>query len=153
MAAKVPRAEEPYFETVIAPLVSDHVVFMGEVSDGEKQSLLGKAAALLFPIDWPEPFGLVMIEAMACGTPVIARPGGSVREIIEDGVTGFIVDSEDQALAAINRLHTIDRRRVRAEFERRFTVGLMADEYVRVYRELIQVAGGPGPKRHEYQGS
>jgi glycosyltransferase involved in cell wall biosynthesis len=141
MAAKVPRGNRLYFQSTIAPLLADDVTFVGEIGDGEKQSFLGKAAALLFPVDWPEPFGLVMIEAMACGTPVIAKRRGSVCEIIEDGVTGFIVDSEDAAVAAIRGLHTIDRRRVRAEFERRFTVGRMTRDYVRLYRELVMRSG------------
>jgi glycosyltransferase involved in cell wall biosynthesis len=108
------------------------------VGDRAKGAFLGKAAALLFPIDWPEPFGLVMIEAMACGTPVIAMRRGSVPEIIEDGVTGFVVDSEEEALAAIGRLGSIDRRRVRAEFERRFTARRMAQDYLRAYQSLYQ---------------
>jgi glycosyltransferase involved in cell wall biosynthesis len=98
--------------------------------------LLGRAAALLCPIDWPEPFGLVMIEAMACGTPVIAWDNGAVREVVEDGVTGFIVDSIDAAVAAVARLDTIDRRRVRATFERRFSATTMAKKYADLYTRL-----------------
>jgi glycosyltransferase involved in cell wall biosynthesis len=134
VAAKVPRSETGYFKRRIEPLLSDDgVEFVGEVDERAKLPLLGQAAALLFPIDWPEPFGLVMIEAMACGTPVIALRRGSVAEIVEDGVTGFVVDSDEEALAALGRLHTIDRHRVRAEFERRFTARRMAQEYVRLY--------------------
>jgi hypothetical protein len=114
------------------------VQFIGEVDDRTKGTFLGKAAALLFPIDWPEPFGLVMIEAMACGTPVIAMRRGSVPEIIEDGVTGFVVDNEEEALAAISRLGTIDRRLVRAEFEKRFAAHRMAEDYLQVYKTLAQ---------------
>jgi glycosyltransferase involved in cell wall biosynthesis len=139
IAAKVPRAGSRYFKDRIEPLVDGASVhFIGEVDDSTKGAFLGKAAALLFPIDWPEPFGLVMIEAMACGTPVIAMRCGSVPEIIEDGVTGFVVDNEEEALAAIARLGTIDRRRVRAEFEKRFTADRMAKDYLQLYETLTQ---------------
>jgi glycosyltransferase involved in cell wall biosynthesis len=139
IAAKVPRGESRYFKERIEPLIDGaSVEFIGEVGDNTKVNFLGKAAALLFPIDWPEPFGLVMIEAMACGTPVIAMRRGSVPEIIEDGVTGFVVDNEEQALAAIGRLGTIDRRRVRKEFERRFSAQRMANDYLQVYRMLAR---------------
>src|SRR5262249_39592495 len=117
-----------------------HVEYVGEVGDGDKGRLVGSAAALLFPIDWPEPFGLVMIEAMACGTPVVAWRNGSVSEIIEDGVTGFIVDSIDEAVEALRRIDTIDRRRVRAEFERRFSAATMSNNYLRLYTELTRPA-------------
>jgi len=142
VAAKVPRGEKHYFEKHVAPLMGDDIDFMGEVDDLEKQSFLGKAAALLFPIDWPEPFGLVMIEAMACGTPVIATRRGAVSEIIADGVTGFLVDSEQEALAAISRVAALDRRRVRDEFERRFTARRMTNDYVAIYQGLA-VARAP----------
>jgi glycosyltransferase involved in cell wall biosynthesis len=139
IAAKVPRGESRYFKERIEPLFDGaRVEFIGEVGDGKKENFLGKAAALLFPIDWPEPFGLVMIEAMACGTPVIATRRGSVPEIIEDGVTGFVVENEKEALDAIGRLDTIDRRRVRNEFERRFTAHRMAKDYLRLYEMLAQ---------------
>jgi glycosyltransferase involved in cell wall biosynthesis len=138
IAAKIPRSENRYFKQRIEPMLDgDGIRFIGEVGDRAKGAFLGKAAALLFPIDWPEPFGLVMIEAMACGTPVIAMRRGSVPEIIEDGVTGFVVDSEEEALAAIGRLGSIDRRRVRAEFERRFTARRMAQDYLRSYNRFI----------------
>jgi glycosyltransferase involved in cell wall biosynthesis len=114
------------------------VQFVGEVNDTKKTDFLGHAQALLFPIDWPEPFGLVMVEAMACGTPVIAFPRGSVPEIIENGITGFIVENERQAIGAIERIGTLDRQFIRAEFERRFSVKRMAQNYVRCYE---QVAG------------
>jgi glycosyltransferase involved in cell wall biosynthesis len=113
---------------------------VGEVNDQEKQSLLGKALALLFPINWPEPFGLVMIEAMACGTPVIAWPRGSVPELIEDGVTGFIVESETEAVAAIGRARHLERRRIRETFERRFSARRMAEAYVESYQTLLKGA-------------
>jgi len=139
IAAKVPRGESRYFKERIEPLVDGASVdFIGEVGDNTKENFLGKAAALLFPIDWPEPFGLVMIEAMACGTPVIATRRGSVPEIIEEGVTGFIVDNEEEALAAIGRLGTIDRRRVRKEFERRFSSHRMANDYLQLYETLVR---------------
>jgi glycosyltransferase involved in cell wall biosynthesis len=139
MAAKIPRGENQYFKDRIEPMLDGRgVQFIGEVDDRTKGSFLGKAAALLFPIDWPEPFGLVMIEAMACGTPVIAMRRGSVPEIIEDGVTGFVVDNEAEALAAISRLGTIDRRRVRAEFERRFAAHRMVEDYLQLYKTLAQ---------------
>ncbi len=113
------------------------VQLVGEVDDAKKQPFLADAAALLFPIDWPEPFGLVMIEAMACGTPVIAYRSGSVPEVVEDGVTGFIVENEDQAVRAVGELGRLDRRAVRARFEARFLAGRMAREYERAYRNLI----------------
>ena len=109
---------------------------MGEIGDGEKSAFLGNAQALLFPIDWPEPFGLVMIEAMACGTPVIAWHCGSVPEIVDHGETGFIVATEDEAVAALARLQLIDRRRVRDVFEERFTATVMARNYLRLYWRL-----------------
>src|SRR5215216_6276829 len=137
IAAKVPRGENRYFKEKIEPLLDkDSVSFIGEVDERGKGSFLGKAAALLFPIDWPEPFGLVMIEAMACGTPVIAMRRGSVPEVVTDGVTGFVVDSHEEALTAIGRLGALDRALVRAEFEQRFTARRMAEDYVRLYHLL-----------------
>jgi glycosyltransferase involved in cell wall biosynthesis len=139
MAAKVPRSENRYFKEHIEPLLGDdNVAFVGEVDERGKGPFLADAAALLFPIDWPEPFGLVMIEAMACGTPVIAMRRGSVPEVIADGVTGFVVDSHEEALAAIGRVDTLDRRRIRAEFERRFTARRMAEDYVQLYERLAR---------------
>ena len=115
IAAKVDNADKDYYETEIEPLLSQgHVEFIGEIDDSQKPAFLSGAHALLFPIDWPEPFGLVMIEAMACGTPVIAFDRGSVPEVMDDGVTGFIVDNEDEAVAAIGRLGELDRAKVRA---------------------------------------
>ncbi|MBV8753467.1 MAG: glycosyltransferase family 4 protein [Hyphomicrobiales bacterium] len=137
IAAKVPREGSEYFNKRIKPLMEgNRVEFVGEVGDKDKAEFLRNAAALVFPIDWPEPFGLVMMEAMACGTPTVAYRRGSVPEIIEDGVSGFVVDDESQAVAAIARARELDRREVRAAFERRFTARRMAEEYVRVYRQL-----------------
>jgi glycosyltransferase involved in cell wall biosynthesis len=143
IAAKVDPADRDYFERDIRPLL-DHplVSFEGEIGDSEKNDFLGGARALLFPIDWPEPFGLVMIEALACGVPVIAFPGGSVREIIAEGRTGFIVDSVEAGVGAVRRLDEIDRRTCRAEFERRFTATRMALDYVNVYRQLVAATTG-----------
>jgi glycosyltransferase involved in cell wall biosynthesis len=136
IAAKLPRAEGRYFkEKLEGQIDGEQVRLIGEVNDETKERFLGGAAALLFPIDWPEPFGLVMIEAMACGTPVIAFKSGSVPEVIEDGVTGYIVEGPDQATAAIRRLGEIDRRRVRARFEQRFTAKRMAQEYLQHYQK------------------
>ena len=138
IAAKVDAADQEYFNRDIRPLLDNPLVeFIGEIPDREKNTFLGEATALLFPIDWPEPFGLVMIEAMACGLPVVAFPGGSVREIIDDGVTGFIVDSIEDGVDAVRRIHTIERSRCRETFERRFSVHRMASEYVDIYRQVI----------------
>ena len=139
IAAKLPKSERGYFKKQVEPMVDGtHIKITGEVNDGAKQEFLAGAAALLFPIDWPEPFGLVMIEAMACGTPVIAFRSGSVPEVIDDGVTGFIVESEEEAVEAVrNRLPKLDRRKVRAGFERRFTARRMAEDYVRHYQQLV----------------
>src|SRR5665213_1656919 len=137
IAAKVDKADRDYFATCIAPLLKQsHVEFIGEIGEADKSEFLGNATALIFPIDWPEPFGLTMIETMACGTPVIARRRGSVPEIIDEGVTGFIVDDEAQAAAAVRRLHRLDRTKIRQVFEQRFTARRMAQDYVEVYRKL-----------------
>lgn len=138
IAAKVDRADRDYFEARIKPLL-DHplVEYVGEIGDADKGAFLGGAAALLFPIDWPEPFGLVMIEAMACGTPVIAFNRGSVPEIIDVGVTGYIVDGIDEAVAAVDRVTDIDRARCRATFEQRFSATRMARDYVKFYTDLV----------------
>ncbi len=139
VAAKVDIADREYYETEIAPLIaaSPHVEYIGEINDAQKPAFLSGAHALLFPIDWPEPFGLVMIEAMACGTPVIAFDRGSVPEVIEPGVTGFIVADEAAAVAAVGTLDKLDRRAVRARFDQRFTARRMAEDYLDVYEELI----------------
>jgi glycosyltransferase involved in cell wall biosynthesis len=138
LAAKVDAVDREYFETEIEPLL-DHplVEFMGEINETQKCEFLGKARALLFPIDWPEPFGLVMIEAMSAGTPVIAWPNGSVPEVLNEGVNGRIVDSIDAAAAAAQQADHMDRRKVRAEFEKRFTAARMARAYVAAYRALL----------------
>jgi len=137
IAAKVDKVDRDYFESVIDPLLRrPGIEFLGEISDSDKAEFLGNAAALLFPIDWPEPFGLAMIEAMSCGTPVIAWDNGAVREIVEDGVTGFIVTSIAQAVRALREVARIDRRRVRQRFEARFTAERMAQDYLRLYRRL-----------------
>lgn len=139
IAAKVPRANNAYFRDRIEPLLDGQdVEFVGEVNDRAKQDFLGHAAALLFPISWPEPFGLVMIEAMAVGTPIIAYRAGSVPEVVTDGVTGFIVDSEKAAVAAIGPTLRLDRAAVREAFATRFTAGRMAETYLSLYRALAR---------------
>jgi glycosyltransferase involved in cell wall biosynthesis len=139
IAAKVDAADEEYFETEIRHLLDDPLVdFIGEIGDGEKEAFLGGAAALLMPIDWPEPFGLVVIEAMACGTPVIAFPFGSMPELIEPGVNGALVKSIDEATAAVEALAEFERRLCRRSFEERFTAACMAKNYVRVYEALVE---------------
>jgi glycosyltransferase involved in cell wall biosynthesis len=148
IAAKVDNADKDYWETTIAPLVarhSDTVEFVGEIGDRQKAEFLGNAHALLFPIDWPEPFGLVMIEAMACGTPVIAFRCGSVPEVIDHGVSGFIVDSVPEAIKAVRRARTLSRVRIRRQFETRFSVRRMADDYCELYRRLIEDMAVPAP--------
>jgi glycosyltransferase involved in cell wall biosynthesis len=139
IAAKVDRADQDYYDECIRPMM-DHplVEFIGEISDHEKPDFLSGAIGLLVPIAWPEPFGLVMIEAMACGTPVIAYNRGSVAEIISDGRTGFIVEDEISAVAAVHGLATLDRAAIRAEFEARFTARRMALDYLDAYRSLIE---------------
>jgi glycosyltransferase involved in cell wall biosynthesis len=138
IAAKVDTADRDYFEREIRPLLDNPLVeYVGEINEAQKQTFLGDATALLFPIDWPEPFGLVMIEALACGVPVIAFRGGSVPEVIEHGVTGFIVDSLEQAVTATENVLRLSRQRCRAEFERRFNANRMARDYVDLYQRLI----------------
>src|SRR5690348_6221809 len=138
MAAKVDRVDQEYWNNVIAPMVKarPNVEFLGEINELQKADFLGNARALLFPIDWPEPFGLVTIEAMACGTPVIAFRAGSVPEIVDDGVSGFIVANVDEAVDAVSRAAALDRAKVRAAFEHRFTVERMTERYVSIYRKL-----------------
>ena len=138
IAAKVDAADEAYFETEIRPLLDDSLVdFIGEIGEGEKEAFLGGAAALLLPIAWPEPFGLVVIEAMACGTPVIAFPFGSMSELIEPGVTGFLVETVEQASAAVEAVAGLDRALCRRRFEDRFTATRMAKDYIGVYERLV----------------
>jgi len=138
MAAKVDKADQGYWERVVEPMIRNtpNVEFIGEINERQKAAFLGNASALLFPIDWPEPFGLVMIEAMACGTPVIAFRCGSVPEVVDHGVSGFIVDDLDEAVAAVDALGNLDRAAVRRQFERRFTAERMARDYVEIYRSL-----------------
>jgi glycosyltransferase involved in cell wall biosynthesis len=137
IAAKVPRGERGYFSERLEPRIDGtHIQLSGEVNDATKEGFLAEAAALLFPINWPEPFGRVMIEAMACGTPVIAFRSGSVPEVIDDGVTGFIVEGEEQAIEAVKRVGEFDRRVIRERFEARFTASRMARDYVRLYQQL-----------------
>ena len=138
IAAKVDKADQEYFDTVIEPLLHDPLVeFIGEIADHEKDAFLGNAQALLFPIDWPEPFGIVMIEAMACGTPVIAYSHGAVPEVMEQGRTGYVVEELDDAVEAVRRLSRLSRARCREVFEERFTAARMARDYVAVYERLV----------------
>jgi glycosyltransferase involved in cell wall biosynthesis len=138
IAAKVDPVDKRYFKRVIEPLLRDsRVEWVGEIGEQEKDEFLGSAYALLFPIDWPEPFGLVMIEAMACGTPVVAYDDGSVPEVMEEGVTGFVVKELDDAVQAVNRVRNLSRARCREVFEQRFTATRMADDYVKVYMRMI----------------
>jgi glycosyltransferase involved in cell wall biosynthesis len=148
IAAKIPRGDRGYFkEQLESKIDGDQVQLIGEVTDQTKETFLAGAAALLFPIDWPEPFGLVMIEAMACGTPVIAFRSGSVPEVVDDGITGLVVDGETEAIQAVGRVGELDRRQVRACFEQRFTARRMAEEYIRHYETLIAATPKSAPSR------
>ena len=139
IAAKIDRVDKDYFDLVIAPLLRNSLVeFVGEIGEREKDAFLGNAYALLFPIDWPEPFGLVMIEAMACGTPVIAYRGGAVPEITVQGRTGFVVEALEDAVTAVRRIPQLSRKRCREVFEKQFTAARMASDYVRVFERLIR---------------
>ena len=139
IAAKVDPADKNYFEQQIRPLLQDErVEFIGEIAETDKPEFLGNARALLFPIDWPEPFGLVMIEALACGTPVIAFPGGSVGEILDDGVTGFVVESVEEAAEAARNIHLIDRAACRVAFDGRFSARRMCRDYLRAYEKVLE---------------
>jgi glycosyltransferase involved in cell wall biosynthesis len=146
IAAKVDPADTRYYQEQIEPLLLGQklVEYIGEISDDQKSEFLGGASALLFPIDWPEPFGLVMIEAMACGAPVIAYGCGSVPEIVEEGLTGFIVQDEDEAAAAVSRLDRLDRRAIRRRFEERFSATAMARRYLDLYAGLGAARAAPG---------
>jgi glycosyltransferase involved in cell wall biosynthesis len=140
IAAKVDKVDQEYFKTKIEPLlVGADVEFIGEIAEHQKSDFLGNATALLFPIAWREPFGLVMIEAMACGTPVIAFNNGSVPEVLESGLTGYIVGSEDEAVAALREVPKMSRDRIRAEFDRRFTAQHMAQNYLKLYARLAKM--------------
>jgi glycosyltransferase involved in cell wall biosynthesis len=141
IAAKVDKIDQDYFDEQIKPLMSlPFVDYIGEIADAQKSEFLSGAIALLAPIDWPEPFGLVMIEAMACGTPVIAFNRGSVPEVIDEGVTGFVVEDETSAVAAVSQILNLSRAGVRQRFEERFTARRMATDYLEVYRELAEQA-------------
>ena len=138
IAGKVDRVDEEYFESVVEPLLRDPLVeFVGEIGEGEKEDFLGNAYALLFPIDWPEPFGLVMIEAMSCGTPLIAYLGGAVPEVMEEGHTGLIVKGLEDAVDAVRRVPELSRQRCREVFDQHFTAARMAHDYLGVYQRLI----------------
>jgi glycosyltransferase involved in cell wall biosynthesis len=144
IAAKVDKADQDYFKREIEPLLSQaHVEFVGEINEAQKPAFLSGAKALLFPIDWSEPFGLVMIESMACGTPVIAFNRGSVPEVIDHGVTGYIVEDVQGAVAALQRLDELSRAEIRAQFERRFSSKTMARNYVDAYSALIEATRRP----------
>ncbi|MGE5446497.1 MAG: glycosyltransferase family 4 protein [Ignavibacteriales bacterium] len=139
IAAKVDATDREYFEEMIKPLLNDPSTdYIGEIGEGEKDEFLGKAYALLFPIDWPEPFGMVMIEAMACGTPVIAYNQGSVPEVIEEGVTGFIVENLEEAVRAVKMVPSLSRKWCRQVFEERFSASRMASDYLLIYNQLIE---------------
>ena len=138
VAAKVDNVDREYYETQIRPLFKEgNVDFIGEISDAQKSDFLSGAIALLMPIDWPEPFGLVMIEAMACGAPVVAFRGGSVPEIVEEGLTGYVVDNEAHGVVAVEKAAKLSREKVRRRFEERFTAARMAKDYLKVYRKLM----------------
>lgn len=138
IAAKIDAADREYYEAVIKPLMDDpNVEFIGEIGEHEKAEFLGNAYAYLFPIDWPEPFGLTMIEAMACGTPTIAFHRGSVPEVMQEGVTGFIVDDMDQAVAAVDKIASIERTACRNVFDKRFTATRMAEQYIDLYQSMV----------------
>lgn len=147
IAAKIDTADMEYWEQKIAPMVkaAPNVEYVGEIDEREKALFLGGARALLFPIDWPEPFGLVMIEALACGTPVIAYRHGSVPEVIEDGVTGFLVGSIDEAVKRVENVRTLDRAVIRRTFERRFSAERMASDYVAIYQSMRVFAKARSP--------
>ncbi|MGL4288779.1 MAG: glycosyltransferase, partial [Phreatobacter sp.] len=150
IAAKIDKVDQVYWATVIEPMVKAHpnIDFIGEIAEHEKPAFLGNARALLFPVDWPEPFGLVMIEAMACGTPVIAFRAGSVPEVIDHGRSGFIVDTIIEATEAVARAGSLSRAGVRATFEQRFTTGRMARDYLDIYRRLPGVQAEAARFRH-----
>jgi glycosyltransferase involved in cell wall biosynthesis len=150
IAAKVDAADAAYYESTIKPLLDDPLVtYVGEIGDDAKNDFIGNARALLMPIDWPEPFGLVMIEALACGTPVIAYANGSVPEVIDHGVTGFVVHNQPEAIAAARAIGRIDRVRCRKVFEQRFAAPVMAANYLEVYRELVEACPEPYRRARE----
>lgn len=153
VAAKIDKADRDYFEETLRPLMDHQLVeFVGEIGEKDKNDFLGNARALLFPIEWDEPFGLVMIESMACGTPVIAFPRGSVPEVIRDGISGFLVSSIDEAAAAVGRISEIDRRLCRRDFLERFSAGRMAKDYLTIYDAVIRLGEGRRAKFMADQG-
>jgi len=146
IAAKVDKVDEPYFEKEIKPMLGHSLIeFVGEINETQKTDFLGRAKALLFPINWPEPFGMVMIESMSCGTPVIAFKNGSVPEVIDEGKTGFIVNSIEEAVAAVVKTEQLSRLKVRRVFEERFTASRMTDDYIRLYSDIIEAEDKTGP--------
>ena len=146
LAAKIDRADRDYYDETIKPMMNSPLVeYVGEINDHEKSAFLSGAIALLVPIDWPEPFGLVMIEAMACGTPVVAFNRGSVPEVIDEGVTGFIVEDEIGAVAAVQRLSELSNTRIREVFDQRFTARRMAQDYLAIYEGLQAVEAPKKP--------
>jgi glycosyltransferase involved in cell wall biosynthesis len=148
IAAKIDRVDEAYFRSEIEPLLQGPgVTYIGEIDDRHKSRFLGDARALLFPIAWPEPFGLAMIEAMACGTPVLAFRNGAVNEVIDEGVTGHVVDGMDEAVSVLERVLALDRGRVRQRFDERFCVSRMARDYVSIYERLIGEPAARVPER------
>ena len=148
IAAKVDPSDREYYEREIKPLLHHPLIeYIGEISEEQKPAFLGAAYAQIFPIDWPEPFGLVMIESMACGTPVVAFRNGSVPEIVEDGITGWIVDSEEQAVRSLQGLEGFDRHACRARFEERFSARRMAADYAHVYRRILARSASTIPLR------
>lgn len=153
IAAKIDKADQHYFEKHIAHLMEHPLIeFVGEINEQQKTTFLGNAAALLFPIDWAEPFGMVMIEAMSCGTPVIAFKNGSVPEVLDDGVTGFIVESVEEAIAAVAKLPKLSRAVIRQVFEKKFTACRMAKDYVKLYQSVVNENLPPVRiyKKHHY---
>ena len=138
IAAKVDKVDLEYYQSIIKPMLKHPLVeFIGEIGEREKEEFLGNALALIFPIDWPEPFGLVMIEAMACGTPVIAFPNGSVPEVIDDKLTGYLINNIQEGIKAVETVSNYSRKKIREIFEKKFTVERMADHYVSIYREIL----------------
>jgi glycosyltransferase involved in cell wall biosynthesis len=151
IAAKIDNVDRPYWNEILEPMLRDDplVEFVGEIDEVEKQAFLGNAAALVFPIDWPEPFGLVMIEAMACGTPVLAFDCGSVPEVIDDGISGHVVATIEDAAAVLPRTMALDRTVVRAVFDRRFSAARMARDYLALYRRLIATEREPSRRQRD----
>jgi glycosyltransferase involved in cell wall biosynthesis len=153
IAAKIDNADKEYYESIRHLFDDSLIEFIGEIGEDEKQEFLGNATALLFPIDWPEPFGLVVIESMACGTPVIAFRAGSIPEIIDEGITGFVVSSIDEAVDAVNKIQQINRSGCRKKFEERFEVSIMVDNYEKVYTRIIESKSKERQKTYSMKSS